>query len=68
MWGPSSADGIAPRVTHAQTRQSTKHENNGIGLRNIPLWFYENFVAGNSISVEVPRSTDWHGSKGDVFN
>ena len=68
MWGPSSADGIGPRVTHAQTRLSTKHESNVIAVRNVSSWFYENSVAGNSISVEVPRSPDWHGSNGDVFN
>ena len=68
MWGPTSADGIAPKVAHAQTRPSTKHENNGIAVRNIPLWFYVNSVASNSISVEVPLSPDWYGSKGDVLN
>ena len=53
MWGPCSTDGFAPGVTHAETRQSTKHESNEMSVRNVPLWFYDNSVSGNGISVEV---------------
>jgi len=45
MWGPSSADGIALRVTHAQTRPSTKHENNGVVVRNIHCGFTRTLLA-----------------------